>query len=114
MGDIASWSAGATRSQRYRAGSVAGRSSIATSQALRSPGRFEITATGVQVTGADLAIGGSIVHGIVAVVLSSVPLMILGILGGVVVFIVRLIGKRSAGPAFVQRGVGPHRGQRAS
>ncbi len=55
----------------------------------------------MQVTGADLAIGGSVVHGIVAVVLSSVPLMILGILGGVVVFIVRLIRKRSAGPAFV-------------
>jgi len=59
------------------------------------PGKFTITATGPQVAGAGLAIGGSIASGIVSVLLPGVPLLIVGILGGVLLLIIRVVRKRS-------------------
>ena len=59
------------------------------------PGRFAITASGAQATGADLAFGGSIAHGIVGVVLPGVPLMVLGFLGAVILLIIRIARTRS-------------------
>ena len=60
-----------------------------------SPGRFAISATGSQATGADLAFGGSIAHGIVGIVLPGVQLMILGFLGAVILLIIRIVRKRT-------------------
>ncbi len=59
------------------------------------PGKFAVTATGQQVAGAGLAIGGSIASGIVGVLLPGVPLMIIGVLGGVTLLVVRIARKRS-------------------
>ena len=65
-----------------------------------SPGRFRISAAGAQATGADLAFGGSIAHGIVGIVLPGVPLMILGFLGAVILLIIRIVRKRSPRPGY--------------
>ena len=50
---------------------------------------------------ADLAIGGSIAHGIVGAVVVSVLLMDLSVVVGVLVFVIRLIRKRTVRPAYV-------------
>jgi hypothetical protein len=42
---------------------------------------------------ADLAIGGSVARAIVGIVLPGLPLMILAFVGGLLVFIFRIIGK---------------------
>ena len=77
----------------YNTGSHHGRA-VLTLQVAK-PGRFAITASGAQATGADLAFGGSIAHGIVGIVLPGVPLMVLGFLGAVVLLIVRIVRTRN-------------------
>jgi hypothetical protein len=59
------------------------------------PGKFRVTATGSNVPGADLAFGGSIASGVVGVLLPGVPLMIIGVLGAVLLLIIRIVRKRS-------------------
>jgi hypothetical protein len=58
------------------------------------PGRFRVSATGRQGTGADLAFGGSIANGVVGVLLPGVPLMIIGVLAAVLLLIIRIVRKR--------------------
>ncbi len=83
----------------YNVGSHHGRAVLALN--IGHPGRFRVTAAGAPVTGADLAIGGSIARGVVGIVLPSVPLMVLAFVGGLIVFIIRIVRKsasRRAGP----------------
>ncbi|HEX9034045.1 MAG TPA: hypothetical protein VF834_19570 [Streptosporangiaceae bacterium] len=77
----------------YNIGSHEGRAVLALRVA--SPGRFTVTALGAPASGAGLAFGGSIGSGIVGVLLPGVPLIILGVLGAVVLLIVRIVRKRS-------------------
>ena len=83
----------------YNIGSHHGRA-VLTLQVAR-PGRFAVSAAGAQATGADLAFGGSIAHGIVGTVLPGVPLMILGFLSAVILLIIRIIRKRSLRQRYV-------------
>ena len=65
-----------------------------------APGTFRITATGPQVTGAALAVGGSIASEIVGILLPAVPLMILAVLGAALVLVLRMIRKRALRPRY--------------
>ncbi len=67
------------------------------------PGTFRVSSAGLQVSGADLAFGGSIASGVVGILVPGVPLMIVGFLGGLLLLIIRIVRKRtlqrqSAGP----------------
>jgi hypothetical protein len=75
----------------YSFGSHQGRAVLTLS--IARPGKFAVSASGAPVAGADLAFGGSIARGIVGIVVPGVPLMILAFLGGLVVFIIRVIRK---------------------
>jgi len=81
----------------YNIGSHHGRA-VLTLQVAK-PGTFAVRTAGAP-SGADLAFGGSIASGIVGIVLPSVPLIILGILGGLVLLIIRLVRKRSSRPRY--------------
>jgi len=59
------------------------------------PGTFAVSVAGNPPAGSDLAIGGSIARGIVGIVVPSVPLMVLGFVDGLVVFIIRIARKSS-------------------
>ena len=59
------------------------------------PGTFRVSATGPQVAGADLAFGGSIASGVVGILLPGVPLIIVGLLGGLLLLIIRIVRKRT-------------------
>src|SRR5258707_6171442 len=78
-------------SGNYSVGSHDGRAVLALN--IARPGKFAITASGGQGAGADLAVGGSVARGIVGVVLPAVPLMILAVIGGLIVFVIRIAGK---------------------
>jgi hypothetical protein len=75
----------------YSVGSHQGRAVLTLD--IARPGKFAISASGAQASGADLAIGGSVARGIVGIVVPGVPLMILAFLGGLVVFIIRIVRK---------------------
>jgi hypothetical protein len=75
----------------YSVGSHQGRAVLTLD--IARPGKFAISASGAQAAGADLAIGGSVARGIVGIVVPGVPLMILAFLGGLVVFIIRIVRK---------------------
>lgn len=77
----------------YDIGSHHGRAVL--SLQVTSPGKFTVTVTGTPSAGADLAFGGSLGSGIVGSLLPAIPLMILGFLGTLTLFIVRLARKRS-------------------
>ena len=64
---------------------------------ITGPGKFRVTATatGTPAPGADLAFGGSIASGVVGVLLPGVPLMIIGVLGAVLLLVIRIVRKRS-------------------
>jgi hypothetical protein len=81
----------------YNVGSHRGRA-VLTLQVAK-PGRFAVPTVGAA-SGADLAFGGSIAHGVVGVVLPGVPLMILGFLGAVILLIVRIFRTRSFRPGY--------------
>ncbi len=82
----------------YNVGSHHGRAVLTLN--VTRPGRFSISATGAQATGADLAFGGSIAHGIVTIVLPAVPLMVLGFLGALILLTVRIFRKRALRPGY--------------
>ena len=82
----------------YNIGSHSGRAVLTLH--VTKPGRFKVTVTGQRVSGADLAIGGSITSGIVGTVAPSIPLFILGLIGLIVLFIIRFIRKRSMRNAY--------------
>ncbi len=75
----------------YSVGSHQGRAVLTLD--IARPGQFAVTASGAPAAGADLAIGGSIARGIVGIIVPAVPLMILAFLGGLVVFIIRIVRK---------------------
>ncbi len=82
----------------YNIGSHSGRAVLTLH--VTHPGHFTVTVVGQRVTGADLAIGGSIGTGIVGTVAPSVPLIILGVLLAILLFVIRLIRKRSMRQAY--------------
>ncbi len=82
----------------YSLGSHQGRALL--SLRVRSPGRFTVTTTGADRSNADLAIGGSIGSGIAGALLPSLPLIILGFGGSLVLLILRLVARRSAQRAY--------------
>lgn len=75
----------------YSVGSHQGRAVLTLN--IARPGKFAISTAGGPGTGADLAIGGSIGRSIVAIIVPGVPLMILAFLGGLAVFIIRIVRK---------------------
>jgi hypothetical protein len=75
----------------YSVGSHQGRAVLTLD--IARPGKFAISASGAPAAGADLATGGSVARGIVGIVVPGVPLMILAFLGGLVVFIIRIVRK---------------------
>ena len=77
----------------YHIGSHSGRAVLTLH--VTKPGHFTVTVVGQRATGADLAIGGSIGTGVVATVGPSIPLIILGILAAILLFVIRLVRKRS-------------------
>jgi len=85
----------------YGVGSHQGRAVLGL--AIAHPGKFVISAAGAAPAGADLAVGGSIARGIVGIVLPGVPLMILAFLGGLTVFIVRIVRKSALRRAWQPR-----------
>jgi hypothetical protein len=78
-------------SVNYSIGSHQGRAVLTLN--IARPGKFAISASGAQGAGADLAIGGSVARAIVGIVLPGLPLMILAFVGGLLVFIIRIIRK---------------------
>lgn len=77
----------------YNVGSHHGRAVLTLH--VTEPGRFRVTATGPNISGAGLAIGGNIAHGIVGVLLPGLPLLIIGVLAAVILLVVRIARKRS-------------------
>jgi hypothetical protein len=75
----------------YSVGSHDGRAVLTLN--IAHPGKFAISATGAPAAGSDLAVGGGIGRALVGIVLPAVPLMILAFLGGLAVFIIRIIRK---------------------
>jgi len=71
----------------YSVGSHQGRAVLTLD--IARPGTFAVSAAGA--AGADLAIGGSIARGIVGIVWPAVPLMVLAFIGGLIVFIIRVV-----------------------
>ncbi len=82
----------------YNIGSHQGRAIF--SLRIRRPGRFTVSTYGTARPGADLAIGGSVAAGITGALLPSLPLIILGFGGTLVLIILRLVARRSARNAF--------------
>jgi hypothetical protein len=62
---------------------------------VRHPGKFLVVAPGAPPGGAHLAFGSSVAQGIVHIVLPTILLVLAGIAGGIVIFVVRLV-KRSS------------------
>jgi hypothetical protein len=62
---------------------------------VRHPGSFRVTASDVPAVadGSDLAIGANLGRGIVGTVVPSVLLMVVSVIGGLLVFIIRLVRK---------------------
>lgn len=58
------------------------------------PGSFAVTTVGTASANADVAFGGSIGGGIAKTLLPAIPLIILGFTGGLLVLVLRIIGKR--------------------
>jgi hypothetical protein len=77
----------------YNYGSHHGRAVLTLN--ISQPGTFAVSVAGNPAAGSDLAIGGSIARGIVGILVPSVPLMVLGFVGGLVVFIIRIARKSS-------------------
>ena len=75
----------------YSVGSHQGRAVLTLD--IARPGTFAISASGAPPAGSDLAIGGSMARGIVGIIVPGVPLMILAFLGGLLVFIIRVVRK---------------------
>jgi hypothetical protein len=82
----------------YDIGSHQGRAVLS----LRVPhaGRYAVTTTGPAPANADLAFGGSIGGGIVSLLLPAIPLIIVGFVATLLLFILRLVGKRSRQRAY--------------
>jgi hypothetical protein len=77
----------------YNIGSHQGRAALTLN--VTHPGSFTVTATGAPPAGADLAFGGSIGSGIVGALVPAIPLIILGVVGTVILLIIRIARKRS-------------------
>jgi len=77
----------------YNIGSHDGRAVL--SLRVTRAGSYVVTTSGAAPSNADLAFGGSIGSGIVSALLPAIPLMIVGFLSGLLLFILRLAGKRS-------------------
>ena len=77
----------------YNVGSHHGRAVFTLN--VSGPGTFAVTVGGTPAPGSDLAIGGSIARGIVGLIVPAVPLMVLGFVGWLVLFIVRIARKSS-------------------
>jgi hypothetical protein len=75
----------------YSVGSHDGRAVLTLN--IAHPGKFAISTTGTPAAGSDLAVGGSVGRAIVGILLPAVPLMGLAFLGGLAVFIIRIIRK---------------------
>jgi len=76
----------------YTVGAVSGRAVLTLE--IASPGEFEITATGLEVAGAALAVGGSVVGGIIGIVVPAL-LMFLAVIGAGLVLLLRIVRKRA-------------------
>jgi hypothetical protein len=84
-----------TASVTYGYGSHQGRAVL--SLQVAQPGRFTVVTSGGSVpAGADLAFGHSIIGGIAGTVLLSVLLMLIGVAGGITVFVIRIVRKSRA------------------
>jgi hypothetical protein len=77
----------------YNIGSRHGRAVLTLN--ITHPGTFRVSATGNPVPGAGLAFGGSIATGIVGVLLPGLPLILVGVLGAVLLLVIRIVRKRS-------------------
>lgn len=77
----------------YDIGSHQGRAVLSLN--VSKPGKFAVKAVGAPSNGSDLAFGGSIGSGIVGALLPAIPLMIIGVLGALVLLIIRIVRKRS-------------------
>lgn len=77
----------------YNIGSHSGRAVLTLH--VTHPGKFRVASAGQSVSGADLAIGGNITSGIVGTVAPSIPLIILGVLAVILLFVIRIIRKRN-------------------
>jgi hypothetical protein len=84
----------------YDIGSHHGRAVL--SLQVTRPGRFTVTVTGTPSPGADLAFGGSLSSGIVSSLVPAIPLIILGFIGTLILFIVRVARKRSPQSGYPQ------------
>lgn len=78
----------------YNVGAHDGRAVL--SLQVKRPGRFEVTTTGTEPPNADIAIGGSIGSGIIKALLPALPLIIVGFGASLVLFILRIVGRRRA------------------
>ncbi|HEY6278606.1 MAG TPA: hypothetical protein VIX86_20020 [Streptosporangiaceae bacterium] len=84
-----------TSSVTYGFGSHQGRAVL--SLEVAHPGRFAVVTSGGAVpAGADLAFGHSLVSGIAGTALLTVLLMLLGVAGGITVFVIRIVRKSRA------------------
>jgi len=95
VGSLKSYSGSVT----YTFGSRQGRA-VLTFQVAHA-GRFLVEPSGAP-SGSDLAFGSSIVGGIVGIVLGSIALILVGIAGAIVLFVIRLIKTRRVRAAAVQ------------
>ena len=77
----------------YNIGSRHGRAVLSLN--ITHPGTFRVTVTGNPAPGADLAFGGSIANGIVGALLPGLPLILIGVLGAVLLLVIRIVRKRS-------------------
>jgi len=82
----------------YNIGSHQGRAVL--SMRVARAGRYAVTTTGSAPANADLAFGGSIGGGIVGLLLPAIPLIIVGFVGTLLLFILRVVGKRSRQRAY--------------
>jgi hypothetical protein len=95
VGSLKSYSGSVT----YTFGSRQGRA-VLTFQVAHA-GRFLVEPSGAP-SGSDLAFGSSIVGGIVGIVLGSIALILVGIAGAIVLFVIRLVKTRRVRAAAVQ------------
>jgi len=82
----------------YNFGSHQGRAVL--SLRVTRAGRYAVTTSGSAPANADLAFGGSIGSGIVGALVPAIPLIIVGFVGTLLLFILRLVGKRSRQRAY--------------
>jgi hypothetical protein len=73
----------------YSVGSHHGRAIFTVN--IARPGKFTISTSGASGTGDDLAIGGSVASAIVGTLVPALPLTILAFVGGLLVFILRIV-----------------------